>query len=252
MEVKRGMTTILQLPSNLASELQGVDFIDLRTTLPVNPNYTWAELVGTRPVSALNTIVLHHDGIPKAKTVKYTDVELASRIARDHITSTKHHPKGDPGFPYDLWIRNGALYWCNDVEQREYGVGNNNGYTVNVCVSGEYKFTDVLTDDDRKALYVAILMLQEALPNLKFIKGHGEISPTYCPGFDVEKVRKEVVNYLEKQTYVVANTDNQNLFNMLTRIRDLQLKLQEPQYAGEARRKLLLVHEALNTLGFYK
>src|SRR5690606_15900910 len=101
-----------------------------------------------RPPEALNTIVCHHDGIPKYKTVQYSDVQLAQRIAIDHINSKKNHPNGDAGFPYDVWIRNGIIYWCNDIESREYGVAGNNGYTVNICVSGEYAYTDVLTEAD--------------------------------------------------------------------------------------------------------
>jgi hypothetical protein len=209
------VTTLLQFPQTSASE--GIQFVDIRAMLPVNPAYTWAELAGVRPVTALSTIVVHHDGIKKAASAQYSDIELAKRIAKAHIDSKKHHAKGDPGFPYDIWVRNGVIYWCNEIESREYGVGNNNGYTVNVCVSGEYKFTDSLTDTDRKALYAAILMMQEALPEDKYVKGHGEIVPTHCPGFDMDTVRKDVINlqneiayqksaeYMRSQAYAVAN-----------------------------------------------
>lgn len=181
----------LKLPSNLESK--GVQFIDIRSQLPVNSHYTWAQLAGIRPIENLNTIVCHHDAIHKYKTTKYSDVELASRIARDHINSKKYNVNGDPGFPYDLWIRNGIIYWCNEIEAREYGVASNNGYTVNVCVSGEYAYTDTLTEADRKALYVAILMLKECMPADKYIKGHKELSPTACPGYDMNRVRSDIM-----------------------------------------------------------
>lgn len=185
----------LTYPSNLD---YNVPFIDLRDKLPVNPNYTWSQLAGVREVDALNTIVVHHDGMSKASTAKYSDIQLAERIAIAHISSIKNHEKGDAGFPYDLWIRNGIIYWTNDIEQREYGVAGNNGYTVNVCVSGDYHNYDVLTDADRKALYAAILMLKEALPADKFIKGHNELQQTHCPGFDMNKVRSDIADIENK------------------------------------------------------
>lgn len=187
------MTMTLQLPSNLPYDYQHIPFLDIRKDLPVNPNYNWTQLAGERKPSSLTTIVCHHDAIPKAKSAKYEDVVFASRIATDHINSKKNHPKGDAGFPYDVWIRNGKIYWCNDIEQREYGVGGNNGYTVNVCVSGDYFNGDTMTEDDRKALYIAILMLKAVLPAYKEIKGHGEIVPTNCPGYNIAEVRNGVI-----------------------------------------------------------
>ena len=201
----------LKLPSNLASEYQGVQFIDIRAQLPVNPHYTWAQLAGIRPVETLNTIVCHHDALPKYKTASYNDLQLAQRIAVDHINSKKNHPNGDAGFPYDVWIRNGIIYWCNDIEPREYGVANNNGYTVNVCVSGDYANYDQLTDADRKALYVAILMLKEAMPADKYIKGHKELSPTACPGYDMNKVREDIAEIERDLTYNESSQKKQEI-----------------------------------------
>jgi hypothetical protein len=184
------MTSKLQL--SLDSNFSDVPWVDLRTELPVNPNYTWAQLAGTRTLSSLNTIVCHHDAIPKFKTAQYTDIVLAKRIATDHIRSTKNHPKGDAGFPYDLWIRNGIIYWCNDVEAREYGVASNNGYTVNICVSGDYHNYDTLTPEDRRALYAAVISMKNYLTHDQYIKGHNELQATSCPGYDMKQVREDV------------------------------------------------------------
>lgn len=91
------MTSQLQL--KIESSFTDVQFIDIRSQLPVNPNYTWSQLAGIRDINALNTIVCHHDALPKYKTIKYGDVELASRIATDHIRSKKITPKEMQGFP---------------------------------------------------------------------------------------------------------------------------------------------------------
>lgn len=185
---------MIQFPSNLINDLGVKPIIDLRGVIPVNPHYSWEQLCGLRRPDALTTIVVHHDALPKWKYTGVSDFELAARIAKGHINSTVNHAKGDPGFPYDIWIRNGQAYLCNDILAFKYGVANNNGYTVHVSVSGDYKYSDALTDADRNTLIAVILMLQnmEELPNLKIIKGHGEITPTSCPGFDMNRLRNDV------------------------------------------------------------
>jgi hypothetical protein len=249
------MTTTLKLPSNLGSDFAGIQLIDIRSQLPVNSNYTWAHLAGVRPTSTLNTIVCHHDAIPKAKSVKYGDVEFASRIAQDHIKSTKNHPKGDAGFPYDLWIRNGTIYWCNDIEQREYGVANNNGYTVNVCVSGDYFNGDILTLEDRRALYLAIIILKTTFPALIIIKGHGEIVPTNCPGYKMNQVREDVSTLeikLELEAELNDNLQGQllNAAALETRVKDLYSKAVAPgKFQAEAIRKLSRVADIMRVEG---
>lgn len=190
----------LEFPSNLKNEVKPI--IDFRSHLQVNKNYTWEKLCGLRKPEYLTTIVVHHDGLSKAGYTNVSDVELASRIANGHINNKENHKNGDPGFPYDVWIRNGQAYWCNDILPLKYGVGSNNGYTVHVCVSGEYKFTDAMTDDDRRTLMAVILMLQEMteLPNLKIIKGHGEIRATHCPGIDMDQLRHDVTGFKHRIT----------------------------------------------------
>lgn len=191
----------LTYPSNLPSELQGVQIIDVRETLPVNLHYTWTQLKGIRPVTDLTTIVLHHDAISKQSSAKYTDMQLAINISLAHIRSKKNRLTGDPGFPYDLWIRNGIIYFTNYVETLEYGVASNNLYTVNVCVSGNYAYGDILTDADRKALYVAYFLLKAVMPAYKAVRGHGEISPTQCPGYDMYKVRADLMDIEQRMIF---------------------------------------------------
>lgn len=237
------MTTVLKFqPTNAYKD---VKFFDIRDQLPVNPHYTWAQLAGVRPITALSTIVVHHDGMSKAQTARYGDVELAKRIATAHINSKKFHPKGSPGFPYDLWIRNGTIYWCNDIEQREYGVGGHNGYTVNICVSGEYAYTDSLTDRDRKALYAAIIMMQDALPEDRYIKGHNELGATSCPGFDMDKVRNDVAE-LRIQIDYEKSVEHRAIAiqDLYARVNHLySIYYNNDQYAADAERKLYTLYQ---------
>jgi hypothetical protein len=182
----------LTYPSSLSSEYQGIKFVDVREKLPVNPLYTWTQLKGIRPITDLTTIVFHHDGMPKHKYAKYTDMELMAAIANAHINSKKNRSTGDPGFPYDVYVRSGIIYFTNYIETLEYGVASNNRYTVNLCVAGDYANFDTLTDVDRKALYAAYFMLRAVLPSYKASLGHGEITPTQCPGFDMNRIRDDI------------------------------------------------------------
>lgn len=247
----------LTYPSNLPSELQGVEIVDLRESLPVNPNYRWEKLTRIRPITELTTQVFHHDAISKQSSVQYTDIQLASRIATAHINSKKNHPNGDAGFPYDIWVRNGILYLTNYVEVLEYGVGSNNAYTVNVCVSGDYANYDTLTDADRKALYVAYFLLKAVLPNYKAVKGHKEITATACPGYDMFKVRSDLLAIEEQLIYAESPANlNADSFAIVSRANDLYAKAvnKDKKYSAaiqnEAQRKLGVVGVELRKQGW--
>lgn len=182
----------LTIPQALINELGVPQIIDIRDQLPVNPNYTWAQLAGARDVNDLTTIGLHHDSLKKADTAGVDDITLAQRIARNHINLTKNEPNGDAGFPYHVWIRNGKAYLCNNIEDRTYGIASNNGYIVHVCCSGEYAFTDSLTDADRKMIIAVCLSLKAVLPSYTGIKAHCELNATDCPGYDYNGIRGDV------------------------------------------------------------
>lgn len=179
------------LPPNLPSNLKGQVF-DARKLLPVNPKYSWENLNGLRNLTDLTTIVCHHDAISKVSSKQYSDIEFLKRIAQSHINLKKNLPGGDAGMPYHIEIRNGVIYICNDLEALTYGVASNNGYTVHICVSGNYAGGDTLEDRDRHALYAAILMVKSMVPSIVNIKGHREITATACPGFDMTTVRNDV------------------------------------------------------------
>ncbi|CAN7362220.1 peptidoglycan recognition protein family protein [Paenibacillus sp. LjRoot56] len=191
----------LQLPSEIIAKLGVPQIEDIVEKLPINPQNSWARLAGVRNVNDLTTIALHHDAYPKANTTKYTDFQLASNMAIDHINNTKYDATGEGGIPYHIWIRNGRIYQTNDILDRTYGVSGQNGYTVHICVSGEYYKTDVLTDADSKALCAAILMVKSVLPNFQAIKAHKELNPTDCPGYDYKKIIADVLTIENQLEY---------------------------------------------------
>lgn len=256
------MTLPLKLPSNLPSELQSVPIVDLSTSLPVNPKYTWAERGGVRNLNALTTFAYHHDAWPKHVSAKYTDAQLAREIAGDHIRSVKNIPGGDPGFPYHAWIRNGTLYVCNHLEWRLYGVSNRNADTVHICVSGDYANHDALMEADRRALYAAYFLFKQALPNCKEIKGHKELSSTVCPGYDMEEVREDIMTIEQqmeqaeapqKQEEIAYRMANHVLYlQNMSRGKTSQNGQATPEQQKWALSQLLKLEPEFRRLGFLK
>lgn len=211
----------LTLPKTLPSEIQSVNIVDLRGKIPVNPKYTWESLKGLRDIENVTTLTFHHDALPKSKTAMYGDEELINRIANSHIKSTKNLKGGDPGFPYHGFVRNGTLYILHDVQVFTYGVASNNDYTVHLAVSGEYSKTDVLTEQDRNALYAGYFLFKQNMSYYKAIKGHGELNPSSCPGYSMDKVRNDLMtveqemirnNSPEKQLEIAGRMANHLIY----------------------------------------
>lgn len=182
----------LTLSQNLINELGVPDIIDIRSLLPVNKKYTWAQLAGVRDINNITTVVLHHDAIRKELRAGWSDVDTAANIATTHINLKTNESGGDAGMPYHIWLRNGNAYLCNNLEDFTYGVSGNNGYTIHVCVSGEYANYDQLTNADRNMLYAVIIALKQALPAFERVVGHNELKATSCPGYPVKTALEDV------------------------------------------------------------
>lgn len=175
----------LQLPTNLPSNLSNIaPVIDITNQLPKNPSYTWAQLCGERDLNKLTDIVVHHSGMKKSLGC------TAESHANSHIRLTKNEDNGDPGIPYHIYIGAG-IYQTNDLLDFIYGVSNNNGYTVHICVEGNFLY-DAFTEMDRLHLYAAILSCKAVMPNFKSIKGHNEYNRTDCPAIDMNRVRADI------------------------------------------------------------
>lgn len=248
------LPTTLTYPSNLPSNLSSVQVVDLRPVLPTNPKYTWESLNGFRNLNDLTTIVFHHDALSKASTRGYDNRTLATRIAQSHINTKKNRADGDAGFPYHAWIRNGVIHITNNLEALTYGVASNNGYTVHICVSGDYANHDTLTDQDRNALYAAYFLFKQWLPKYRQLMGHKELSPTACPGYDMAKVRKDISSIeLEMSLNNTPNTALARIFGFHTRYQDLYNKAvnaKDPnQVAAQA--KLLDIIQVAIDKGYY-
>lgn len=229
----------------LPNSIKDVQIIDLRKSLPVNPKYTWRDRKGTRSINSVKRIIMHHTGMKKDSTAQYGDVELASRIAKSHINSTRNIPDGDPGFPYTAYVRNGKLYICNDFDYLTFGAASNNTDSVHIAVEGDYASTDVLTDADRNALYAGYFLLKANLPAFESLVAHKEVNPTSCPGYDMHRVRNDLET-IELTSAISGSPNDQmaQVYALKTRFDDLYNKAAKPnEWQEVAIKKLLKVSE---------
>lgn len=249
---------LLTLPHNLPAELANTRIVDLRGQLPINPvTGDWEAWKGNRSLSAINTIACHHDAYPKTVTAKWTDEQLIHEIALDHIANKKNQPQGDPGFPYDSIVRNGTVYICNDMLPLKYGVASNNGYTIHICVSGDYT-QDTLEQRDREALYAAIFLYKSQMTSFKEVCGHKEIMPTSCPGYNMVQVRTDIGAISKSMALndTLDTTPNANMakvFSAHTRFEDLyKLATTSGPNQSEAVRKCIQVADMMVQTGILK
>ncbi|MBB6672640.1 peptidoglycan recognition protein family protein [Cohnella nanjingensis] len=246
--------TSLISPLNPSNKLAQVPIIDLRPILPHHPKYTWESLKGPRRIEDITTIVFHHTAISKASSAMYTDEQMAVRIAQSHIKSTKNLSSGEPGMPYHIYIRSGKMYIVNNFEAFTYGVASNNGYTLHIAVEGDYVNVDSLTDQDRDALYAAFFYARSHLKNYRKLSGHKELSATSCPGYDMNRVRKDLAQIeLDLSLIDTPNDVQQRIFGFKARMTDLfnkGLNPSDPNYAA-AQAKLMDILQIAIDKGYY-
>lgn len=250
-------------PELLPSEYQAIEVVDVITKLPINPTGGWEDFKPSRKQELLTRIVLHHDGIAKARSQGISDMQFMVNIANSHIRSKKNRQGGDGGFPYHIYIRNGKVYLTNRWQAFTYGVASNNDYTIHISVGGDYANYDVLTDADRKALHLAILIAKSNMPNFKDIKGHREITPTSCPGYSVSQVISEVLA-LEHQIEIMKTPQNQGerayemanqilyLYNMFAHGKTATGKMASEGERKWALQQVLSLEPEMKRLGFMK
>lgn len=235
----------IQFPTNLPSNFAQLQQIqDITDALPKNKNYSWKQLTGERNPNTLTDIVVHHSGMEKRLNL------TAESHAKSHINTTRNEPLGDPGIPYHVYINRGRVYQVNDLIDFVYGVASNNGYTVHICVEGNY-LIDELSDQDRLCLYGAILSVKSILP-IKNIKGHNQYNATACPAFDMDRVRRDIQTIESEMAYQeTPDAAVESAVRVMTRVTNLYNNASHKTYGPEAKRKLALVDRFMKDNGFY-
>jgi hypothetical protein len=196
-----------------------------------------------------------HTGLRRPEDVDTIVIHHAPPTAPIEIHAKNHAKKWGAGCCYHIMINPEQIVQTNDLMSFTFHCGGHNTYTVGICINRDLREGD-LTENERLLLYGAIMSVKEAIPTIKYIKGHNELVATECPVTNVDRIRQDIAALEEQLHYVEKNAPNEdhiNIARMLNRIIDLKGKYEgKGEFQDEARRKLLLVHQSLTELEFYK
>lgn len=152
-------------------------FVDFRNKIKRHPTKKYSK----RSLSRVTTIAIHH-----SLTRQNLSGSNAEGYARYHVDT-----HGWPSIGYHYVIEpDGTVKFCNDLEYITYHVGDHNGYTVGICVTGDFRYEE-LTPDQKESLRNVVRALQSSYPQMKHTKGHNEFSGYEwkpCPVFDYKAV----------------------------------------------------------------
>lgn len=184
----------ISLASDLPYSVKPI--IDITDQLPKNPKGDWLHMpirrkngqlaTGPRPFGDITHISVHHTAVEGGTPEGH---------ARYHIQ------KGDGGIAYHIYIKGDQIFQVNDLLAFTWHTQSNNYQTIGISVEGNFTKRD-LTDAERKCLYAAIITVMQIfnIP-VENVKGHKEFYPTSCPGFDMNRVRKDVKDILMEIEY---------------------------------------------------
>lgn len=182
---------------------------------------TWH--TGFRKPEDIDTIIIHHSGPPNGSLQSH---------ARYHAR------KWGAGIAYHVAIDEDQIKQVNNLLSFTYQAGGNNTYTVGIVVNRDLTKVD-LTPRERELLYAAILSVKAAIPTIKHIKGHREVSPTACPVTSMDRIRADILAMEEELSFQVDTSAlSADAYKLAVRVRDLQGKLKHPTWGKEAARKL--------------
>lgn len=241
------MRNIALTTTNLLGDIPPI--IDITDTLPKEQPWEvlrkpyrhkghWDQVTyhtGFRNPKDIQAIVIHHTGSPESSLESH---------ARYHMR------KWGAGLAYHIAIDQGRIFQTNNLLSFTYHVGNHNTYTVGIVVNRDLSKGD-LTSDERRLLYAAILSVKSLLP-IQNIYGHSELNKTACPITNVERIRQDIADLEERINYADNIPEQNRVVNAYIRLQDLRQKYEgNGPHKEEAKRKLLILDEALKEKGFY-
>jgi len=234
------LTTLRQikLASDLPFHLPEIE--DITDKLPKNPKGSWLTMPlrrqdgsvrsGPRSFSDIKRISVHHTGVEGT----------AAGHANYHIS------KDYGGIAYHIYIKGGKIQQVNDLLALTWHTQSNNYDTIAIVVEGNFTQRS-LTNDERQALYGAIITVMEifGIP-VDEVKGHGEITHnTACPGFDMNQVRNDVRQIIMEMEYRrTAEHRAIAIQELYARVNHLySIYYNNGQYAADAERKLYTLYQ---------
>jgi len=228
----------ISLASDLPYSVKPI--IDITDQLPKNPKGDWLHMpirrkngqlaTGPRPFGDITHISVHHTAVEGGTPEGH---------ARYHIQ------KGDGGIAYHIYIKGDQIFQVNDLLAFTWHTQSNNYQTIGISVEGNFTKRD-LTDAERKCLYAAIITVMQIfnIP-VENVKGHKEFYPTSCPGFDMNRVRKDIREILMEREYrKTAEYRASAIVDLYARVEHLyRMYLSKEKYWEDAERKLFTMYQ---------
>lgn len=91
----------------------------------------------------------------------------------------------DQGVGINAWL----ISWGRDPEEVPAGVDGHNGAAIAVAVHGDYSKGPLPGYARERLIEVLRWLLASLSLGVDAVRGHGEIEPTLCPGFDMDEIR---------------------------------------------------------------
>jgi N-acetyl-anhydromuramyl-L-alanine amidase AmpD len=127
----------------------------------------------SRPLDKITHLTIHHSAAPG-------NVALET-IARHHVNNNNW-----PGIGYHFCVEpDGTIYQVNKLETMSYHAGDVNGYTVGICLEGDFRKGVIPTPlQIQNAAHLAAWLATKLHIPVDNIMGHKEFpkNPTECPG----------------------------------------------------------------------
>jgi len=151
---------------------------DMRQQLRKHPSRRYR----SRPRSAIKKITVHHSATMSGSAEAY---------ANYHVQHNNW-----PGIGYHFVIeKDGTIKWCHDVETLSWHVGNGNGYSVGVCLTGNFIKQEPTAAQSRSLNKLLRALMEELKLPREDVWGHYQYPgyATYrCPEIDMDQLREQL------------------------------------------------------------
>lgn len=125
----------------------------------------------TRPLSYIDTMVLHHVGVDLPGTEENVRV-----VARYHVER-----RGWPGIGYHYMVaKDGTIWKTNPARTVSYHVAGHNLHTLGVCLFGDLE--QARPTKEQVESVVGLWRELRVVYGLRRVVGHRELYRTDCPG----------------------------------------------------------------------
>lgn len=135
-----------------------------------------------RSLDKVTHIAVHHS---------LTKQGSAESYARYHVQNNNW-----PGIGYHFVIeKDGTIKWCHDPEVKSYHVGKSNGFSVGVCLTGDFRSQEPTSQQNASLYKLLKALMLELNIDAKNVWGHSEFdgySWKECPVIDMNALRQQL------------------------------------------------------------